>query len=79
MTPDELGMDESIPETNFNENPGEYVPEATHNETIKPIFPSKKIEAPNATENKLAHKRKVQAQRKFKNKQARIARRRNRR
>lgn len=82
---EKLEMDQSIPEIpednslNFNENPDENVPVAVRREIVKPIFPNQKLESPNAVLNKEAHKRKIQAQRKFKNKQARIARRKNRR
>jgi hypothetical protein len=82
MAPDELGMDESIPEStpdqNFNENPDEGIPSAPRRETVKPIFPNKKMESPNAQLNRELHKKKLQAQRKYKNKQARLARRKNR-
>ena len=64
---------------NFDENPDEYVPEAGRHEYVKPIFPNQKRVSPTDVANREAHKAKVVAQRRFKNKQARAARRKNRR
>lgn len=83
MSPDDFGVDESIQEggpqkENFEENPDEYVPEAARREIVKPIFPNKKMKSPNAILAEEERKRKELAHRKYKNKQARIARRKNR-
>lgn len=71
--------DEGLPEQNFNENPDEEVPISSRHEIIRPIAPHQKIVSPNAIKNNLAHARKELASRKRKNKQARLARRKNRR
>lgn len=72
------GTTEALKKNNFDENPDEYVPEVGRHEYVKPIFPNKKRVSPNDVANRKAHKDKVVAQRRFKNKQARTARRKNR-
>lgn len=76
---DEKIIDAGMPEQNFNENPDEDVPLSSRREIIKPIYPHKKITSRNEFKNKQAHLKKEMSNRKRKNKQARAARRKNRR
>ena len=73
------GATAELKKGNFDENPDEYVPEAGRHEYVKPIFPNKKRVSPNDVANRKEHASKVLANRKYKNKQARLARRKNRR
>jgi predicted nucleotidyltransferase len=75
-----LEIDESnISQTNFDEHANEEILESPMREIVRPISPHKKFTSLNAIKNEHLRKDKEMANRKRRNKEARIARRKTRR